>query len=354
MAKFKQIFGGTIKCKVEAEFMISAYELAKLKMSPLECLLEIEDCKGGELVWKGGFRSTLAAEIANGIEEKRLGIILYQVIQLQHDLTQLGLNRKKVILSPDYIFVDSETGKIKIIYYPVNGEKLSYDAVLFAEDLILAAKLNGTERNQWNVWAETLQKTENYIMALQNIPTNGLKKEIERNRNYENDPPTTGGTNPEFGKGNGWEDDPPTTKGTNPEFGKENSWEKNAYWDVDDDGEALTDADDSLKVNRINQSQIRIVIVRISTGERISITKSSFVIGRSNRKTDYCIPDNPKIGRIHATIIKKGNSFFVIDNNSRNGTMVDGKTLIPGQEPVPIYNGSILVLDSEKFRFEIG
>ena len=73
-------------------------------------------------------------------------------------------------------------------------------------------------------------------------------------------------------------------------------------------------------------------IVRVSTGERIDVTRTNFKLGRSNRRADYCVGDDDTISKVHAFITKTGNQYFLVDNSSSNRTYLDGKVLEPIKE----------------------
>ena len=65
--------------------------------------------------------------------------------------------------------------------------------------------------------------------------------------------------------------------------------------------------------------------------ERIDISKENFVIGRIDNMVDYVIKNNA-VGKRHVQIITKGNSYYIKDLESKNGTYINGKKLSPNQE----------------------
>ena len=72
-----------------------------------------------------------------------------------------------------------------------------------------------------------------------------------------------------------------------------------------------------------------------STGLKAYILVDDFVIGRDGMKVDFKI-NCLSIGRIHARITRRENSFFVEDLDSRNGTFVNQKKLKKNEEyPLP-------------------
>ncbi|MCI5699211.1 MAG: FHA domain-containing protein [Lachnospiraceae bacterium] len=91
-------------------------------------------------------------------------------------------------------------------------------------------------------------------------------------------------------------------------------------------------------------------LIRVSNNERIEIKYEVFRLGRGRKYTNYCIEDNLKVGRNHADIIKQGQEYKIIDNNSKNHTYVDGEQ-ITGELPVSLKHGSRIRLSDEEFIF---
>ena len=93
-------------------------------------------------------------------------------------------------------------------------------------------------------------------------------------------------------------------------------------------------------------------LVRSKNGERVTINKQMFRIGKERRRVDYCISDNTNVSRLHADILYKNGSFYIIDNNTTNGTTVNGSSLASGQEHL-LKNGDVIKLADEEFRFQM-
>jgi len=92
-------------------------------------------------------------------------------------------------------------------------------------------------------------------------------------------------------------------------------------------------------------------LVRKKTGERITIRKQVFRLGKEPSYVDYCIKDNTAISRSHADIMRKGSSYVIVDNNSLNHTYVDGLQLAP-QEQAELWDGAVILLADEAFEFK--
>lgn len=93
-------------------------------------------------------------------------------------------------------------------------------------------------------------------------------------------------------------------------------------------------------------------LVRKKNGERINMTKQVFKLGKERRRVDYCISDNSNISRSHADIVYKNDSFYIVDNNTTNGTTVNGVVLQGGKEH-RLNNNDIIKLADEEFKFQM-
>ena len=81
--------------------------------------------------------------------------------------------------------------------------------------------------------------------------------------------------------------------------------------------------------------------------KRINISQLETVIGR-DPNCDLFI-DNPAISREHASIIYRGGRFFIKDNNSSNGTFLNGEKLKEGEWE--IHDGDEIQIGKYKIIF---
>ena len=91
-------------------------------------------------------------------------------------------------------------------------------------------------------------------------------------------------------------------------------------------------------------------LIRKKNGEKVMINLQNFKIGKERRRVDYCVADNTNVSRTHADIVYKNGSFYLVDNNSKNGTTVNGASVAAGQER-RIANNDIITLADEEFQF---
>lgn len=93
-------------------------------------------------------------------------------------------------------------------------------------------------------------------------------------------------------------------------------------------------------------------LTRIKSGERISINKPVFRIGKEKSYVDYFIGDNTAISRSHCNIHTENGEYFIEDTNSTNHTYVNGK-IITSNVKTKLTNGDKIRLANEDFTFSI-
>lgn len=99
-------------------------------------------------------------------------------------------------------------------------------------------------------------------------------------------------------------------------------------------------------------NQRHATLTRVKTNEKVDIVKQLFTVGKERNKVDYCITNNNSVSRVHATIVYKSGSYYIIDNNSTNYTFVNGQ-MIPAKQEVAISDGDRIKLAEEEFIFKL-
>lgn len=93
-------------------------------------------------------------------------------------------------------------------------------------------------------------------------------------------------------------------------------------------------------------------ITRMSTNEKVEITGTNFIVGKSSEYAKYVIRNNRAISRVHATFIIRNGTYYIADNDSKNGTFVNGQK-IDFENMAELCDGDTIQLANEKFRFTI-
>lgn len=96
-------------------------------------------------------------------------------------------------------------------------------------------------------------------------------------------------------------------------------------------------------------ARVHIYLVRELTGEKIPVDGLRFRIGKSPKKCDYVISDNPTISREHAEIFSYDQRSFVKDLYSTNGTYLNQVQVLPDFRR-ELHHNDILQFSDESFR----
>ena len=99
-----------------------------------------------------------------------------------------------------------------------------------------------------------------------------------------------------------------------------------------------------------SESSVSPYLFRKSTGEQFFLTKEITKIGRSRKNVDIYITDNTSIGRLHAIFFWKNGRVIIEDQNSTNGTYVNGEK-VSGQRELT--SGCCIRLSNEEFEFHM-
>ena len=92
------------------------------------------------------------------------------------------------------------------------------------------------------------------------------------------------------------------------------------------------------------------ILVRTNTNEQIPISGPDFTVGREYGMVNYCIQNNSGISRVHARFTVRNGRTYITDNNSGNGTYLNGEPLVAGQL-IELRNGDVITLANEEFEF---
>lgn len=88
------------------------------------------------------------------------------------------------------------------------------------------------------------------------------------------------------------------------------------------------------------------------SGEIIRISSPVFRIGKSKVDNDYRIDGNKAISRHHLIIISKNRKYYVQDNNSTNGTFINGYR-IPPETEVELKDEQKLKIADKTYIFKV-
>ncbi len=115
-----------------------------------------------------------------------------------------------------------------------------------------------------------------------------------------------------------------------------------------DDGES----DDTVMRSDGPGQQIRPHLIRQSNNEWIPVERELFRIGRDENYNDYVVSNNKSVGRSHCHIVSRDGEYFIVDDNSKNHTYVNGMEITSGTE-VKLTHAAHISLSNEVFEFRL-
>lgn len=111
---------------------------------------------------------------------------------------------------------------------------------------------------------------------------------------------------------------------------------------------ALEESENSLE----KDTEFHAVILCCKTGKVTPLNEVQYRLGRSDKQCNFIVPGNSSVGRYHARITKVLDRWYLMDNNSVNGTLLNHKKLVPEYE-YQLHDGDTIGIANEKYIFEI-
>lgn len=286
--------------------------------------------------------------LKRGINKNDLFLVFAQINEMVKKIEHYGFNMNNLVLDSQYVFVNERTREVNFIYQPIIGKSAGISIFHFLYDLIAGAVF------QINEDMQCVNELSNCMNRMQFYSTMEVEKcilriypEIYKQVHRDN-----------FGQSQ------KLTDKVAEDSGEEGTVRMDRYgWEEEETGLLINGREDDRNEGTIllNQECEETTVlkpkkyaylIRKSSGEKISISKPSFRIGKERNYVDYFIMDNSAISRIHADIITKENGYYIRDNNSTNHTYINGN-VIPDNQETEICDGNEIVLANESFEFHI-
>ena len=260
----------------------------------------------------------LADYLAEPVDKVLFSRLLSSILEGVRGVKQAVFHEASLLLDPDYLFVDPETGCARLIYIPV----AAYDCETELRSLLQCLVTYGSfDENEDTGYVQRFIEILNEGASFSLFSMEEYARELEAQVRKAQQPkrcPTCG-------------------KQVPPPFGF-----------CPDCGVALVEMDGEPEIARPGSGAAG--LFRESTGERIPVN-GTLKIGKS-RTNDYSMPEISTVSRCHAVIDGGSQGWTVTDLGSTNGTFVNGREITP-QMPVALAAGDRIRLAKEEFVFEI-
>ncbi len=333
--------------------------------------------------YTGPIGITLAERMDKTITKYDFFFIMEQIADLVQKAKANSLPLNKIVWDINNVYINETTRELQFIYLPLENKSESEDIKGFIERIIYSAKPDPSQNTDYitgfTYFIKGMQgydpvKTERYIKKADRSVVETIKKSGKGQSGFMTDKQKD-----YYAHYNGDEDtalmDEDEATGLLEEYeatGLLDEDEATGLLEEDEDMETgLLDEEEYMATGLLDEEEYmatglldeeegspqsrrnvrsRAILVRQSTGESIQINKFVFKLGKDKNIADYPISNNSTVSRNHADVITRGNSFYIIDNGSTNGTYINGD-VIPKNQEIPVYSGDELRLASEEFVF---
>lgn len=258
--------------------------------------------------------------------------MMEQIVIMVQDVYNNGLNVNSVRFNMDDVYINEMTKEMYFIYFPIVGGQESADIVGFIENIIYTMTPVINEDTNY------ISRFMYYVRSFHGFNGNAIEKYISRE---------------ERAVVNVLKNKAVTMQ---QQIMQQQTMQQQIMQQVMQgsmDGTTVL-SDDGISVQQIQQMQPVnyhfASLTRQVTGEKIELGKPSFVLGKNPEKSDYAVADNTNISRVHAVITTRNGRYYVMDQNSTNGTFINGRIIKAGQE-TEILPGDCLMLANEEFIF---
>lgn len=312
----------TAMMKAGRKERINETELSQLARIKPCGIMHVTKTKKDSVIYTCPANINLTDRLKKAISKYDFFFMIEQIVIMVEDVYNNGLNVNSVRFNMDDVYINEMTKEMYFIYFPIVGGQESADIVGFIENIIYTMTPVINEDTNY------ISRFMYYVRSFHGFNGNAIEKYISREERAV----------------------------VNVLKNKAVTMQQQIMQQVMQgsmDGTTVL-SDDGISVQQIQQMQPVnyhfASLTRQVTGEKIELGKPSFVLGKNPEKSDYAVADNTNISRVHAVITTRNGRYYVMDQNSTNGTFINGRIIKAGHE-TEILPGDCLMLANEEFIF---
>lgn len=305
---------------------INETELSQLARIKPCGIMHVTKTKKDSVIYTCPANINLTDRLKKAISKYDFFFMIEQIVIMVEDVYNNGLNVNSVRFNMDDVYINEMTKEMYFIYFPIVGGQESADIVGFIENIIYTMTPVINEDTNY------ISRFMYYVRSFHGFNGNAIEKYISR------------------------EERAVVNVLKNKAVTMQQTMQQQIMQQVMQgsmDGTTVL-SDDGISVQQIQQMQPVnyhfASLTRQVTGEKIELGKPSFVLGKNPEKSDYAVAGNTNISRVHAVITTRNGRYYVMDQNSTNGTFINGRIIKAGQE-TEILPGDCLMLANEEFIF---
>lgn len=375
MSKLKVKFKNsqiTVKSKLSKDEQINAREVEILNSKIIRGIMKptVEGEKKLSYLSPGGIK--LEAYLKKGITKNDFFLVIAQILEAVKSIGRNSFNINNLILNMKYVFVNEMTHELHFVYQPIYSSAISLDLASFLYDVAYSVTLALNEDykcvNNFIAYLKGLQAVsviniEKYLLDV--YPQ--IYKQVKRQKYGQSEylGSFKNGKDIYYDMDKRRKPTPLADDDSTSLLSEKNDKDEATSLLVEDDDEVtslLVEDDDEATSLLIDDEPTSLLsegpqitypyLIRKNSFDRMDINKPVFRIGKERSYVDYFVANNNAVSRIHADIITRNNCYFVKDENSTNGTYVNGNRLSPKEE-VQVFDGDIITFANEEFEFHI-
>ena len=316
----------TAMMKAGRKERINENELSQLARIKPCGIMHVTKTKKDSVTYTCPANINLTDRLKKAVSKYDFFFMMEQIVIMVQDVYNNGLNVNSVRFNMDDVYINEMTKEMYFIYFPIVGGQESADIVGFIENIIYTMTPVINEDTNY------ISRFMYYVRSFHGFNGNAIEKYISR------------------------EERAVVNVLKNTAVTMQQTMQQQIMQQVMQgsmDGTTVL-SDDGISVQQIQQMQPVnyhfASLTRQVTGEKIELGKPSFVLGKNPEKSDYAVADNTNISRVHAVITTRNGRYYVMDQNSTNGTFINGRIIKAGQE-TEILPGDCLMLANEEFIF---
>ena len=317
----------TAMMKAGRKERINETELSQLARIKPCGIMHVTKTKKDSVIYTCPANINLTDRLKKAISKYDFFFMIEQIVIMVEDVYNNGLNVNSVRFNMDDVYINEMTKEMYFIYFPIVGGQESADIVGFIENIIYTMTPVINEDTNY------ISRFMYYVRSFHGFNGNAIEKYISRE---------------ERAVVNVLKNKAVTMQ---QQIMQQQTMQQVMQGSMD--GTTVL-SDDSISIQQIQQMQPVnyhfASLTRQVTGEKIELGKPSFVLGKNPEKSDYAVAGNTNISRVHAVITMRNGRYYVMDQNSTNGTFINGRIIKAGQE-TEILPGDCLMLANEEFIF---
>lgn len=318
----------TAMMKAGRKERINETELSQLARIKPCGIMHVTKTKKDSVTYTCPANINLTDRLKKAVSKYDFFFMMEQIVIMVQDVYNNGLNVNSVRFNMDDVYINEMTKEMYFIYFPIVGGQESADIVGFIENIIYTMTPVINEDTNY------ISRFMYYVRSFHGFNGNAIEKYISRE---------------ERAVVNVLKNKAVTMQ---QQIMQQQTMQQQVMQGSMDGTTVLSD--DGISVQQIQQMQPVnyhfASLTRQVTGEKIELGKPSFVLGKNPEKSDYAVADNTNISRVHAVITTRNGRYYVMDQNSTNGTFINGRIIKAGQE-TEILPGDCLMLANEEFIF---